>query len=331
MYLEFYGLKEKPFESAPDPKYFFTSSKHKAALSYLEYGFLNNLSFIMITGEPGTGKTILIKKFLSQVQGGIIGVITNTNLNTLEFIQAVLQEYNINYDKDETKAQLLDKLHNFLMEKCKNNQPAILVVDEAQNLSVEVLEELRMLSNFQTNNKHLLQIILTGQPNLRSKLLHPSLKQLLQRITLNYHLFPLDRKETFAYIKHRLQVAGAINTDIFSEEAIELIFEHSGGVPRLINAICDAALVYGFVDELKTITKDVVSDVIGELFSHKMPEIEETIKTQEKESSLTDNSLKQIDLRLKNLEKNVYELLQKTITLLDRLVLMLDRINRERR
>jgi len=331
MYLEFYGLKERPFEPVPDPKYFFTSSKHKTALSYLEYGFLTHLGFIVITGEPGTGKTLLIKKFLTLFRKVAVATITNTNLDPLEFLQAVLQKFNISYNKNETKAHLLDKLQKFLTHKYTEKQPVILIIDEAQNLPFEVLEEIRMLSNLQTEKENLLQIILVGQPALRNKLHHPSLKQLLQRVSLNYHLLPLEKTETEAYIKHRLKVAGARNADIFLPEAIEAIFKHTRGIPRLINTICDAALVYGFADELKIITENVINDVVKEMYSYPASgqEQEEEEQSQILLSDKSEKFLSELDLRLRNLEKNVYELCQKTITLMDRLASILEKMKSE--
>lgn len=337
MYLNFYGLKEKPFQLLPDPSYFFLSSKHKTALNYLEYGILNNVGFIVITGEIGSGKTTLIKKFLSQLEKKIItAVISNTNVESKEFLQMLLQELGIEYSKEETKADLLNHLHHFLIEKYASRQQVVLIVDEAQNLPSAVLEEIRMISNLQTEKEFLIQIILVGQPPLREKLLHPSLEQFLQRVSLSYHLFPLNEQETKDYIKHRLKLAGA-RYPIFSEEALKAVFKHSQGVPRIINTLCEAALVYGFADEKREIGAEIIETIIEELYPYRLKQPEEkqpslwateSPTTVMKESD--GPSLHDMEKRLTNLENTVYNLQRKEIFLLYKIISLLEMIRTER-
>ena len=337
MYLNFYGLKEKPFQLFPDPSYFFLSSKHKTALNYLEYGILNNVGFIVITGEIGSGKTTLIKKFLSQLEKKIItAVISNTNVESKEFLQMLLQELGIEYSKEETKADLLNHLHHFLIEKYASRQQVVLIVDEAQNLPSAVLEEIRMISNLQTEKEFLIQIILVGQPPLREKLLHPSLEQFLQRVSLSYHLFPLNEQETKDYIKHRLKLAGA-RYPIFSEEALKAVFKHSQGVPRIINTLCEAALVYGFADEKREIGAEIIETIIEELYPYRLKQPEEkqpslwateSPTTVMKESD--GPSLHDMEKRLTNLENTVYNLQRKEIFLLYKIISLLEMIRTER-
>ncbi|AMM41684.1 ATPase AAA [Candidatus Desulfofervidus auxilii] len=337
MYLNFYGLKEKPFQLLPDPSYFFLSSKHKTALNYLEYGILNNVGFIVITGEIGSGKTTLIKKFLSQLEKKIItAVISNTNVESKEFLQMLLQELGIEYSKEETKADLLNHLHHFLIEKYASRQQVVLIVDEAQNLPSAVLEEIRMISNLQTEKEFLIQIILVGQPPLREKLLHPSLEQFLQRVSLSYHLFPLNEQETKDYIKHRLKLAGA-RYPIFSEEALKAVFKHSQGVPRIINTLCEAALVYGFADERREIGAEIIETIIEELYPYRLKQPEEkqpSLWTTESPTTVMKESdgpsLHDMEKRLTNLENTVYNLQRKEIFLLYKIISLLEMIRTER-
>jgi len=311
MYLKFYGLKEKPFESVPDPKYFYPSPKHKRALHYLEYAFLNRAGLILITGDPGTGKTLLIKKFLSQVPKEDVAFITNTNVTSLELIQTIFHAFNLYYEPHETKAQLLDRFKKFLLDRHLRNKQAVIIIDEAQNLNFELLEEIRMLSNLQEDSHNLLQLILVGQPLLRKRVEHDSLRQLKQRIFLSYHLKPLDLEETSDYIRYRLSVAGAQNPNIFSQQAVKVIHVHSQGIPRLINSLCEASLVYGFADEKRIIDEKLVKEVIEELFSSDV----DTNAIGEVNSGLceinTDHKLQEIEERLNLLEKNLGLLVEK--------------------
>ena len=262
MYENFYGLSERPFRILPDPDFLYLSSKHRLALVYLNYGLMNQAGFIVITGEIGTGKTTLIRTLLRKIDPETqVASIFNTSIIPEQFLEMVLREFEISFS-GRGKTEYLDRLHHFLIEEYRQRHRVVLIVDEAQNLSLETLEEIRLISNLQTEKEHLVQIILVGQPNLRTKLAHPRLAQFAQRISVHYHLVPLERPETESYVAHRLKVSGFNGSALFSPAALDLIFEASGGTPRIINIICDAALVYGFADELKAIDRDTIEQVI---------------------------------------------------------------------
>ena len=264
MYEKFYGLKEKPFHIVPNPNYFFPSSKHENALTYIEYGLIEEVGFILLTGEIGTGKTTLIRYLLNQIESEIdVAVIFNTKVSSDDLLSLILQEFELELDKSDTKAKKLDIFYRFLIDQYANSRRVLLVIDEAQNLSNEALEEIRMLSNLQTDNRFLLQIMLVGQPQLRYRLNEPDLYQFSQRIVANYHLTAISRAETTKYITYRLEKAGGRPT-LFEEEAINLIYQYSSGIPRIINLLCDTALVYGFADEIESINGGIIKKIIDE-------------------------------------------------------------------
>lgn len=261
MYESFYGLTEKPFSIIPNPKYLYRSEKHSHALTYLEYGLQEGMGFILLTGEIGTGKTTLVRHLLNKIGSKRdIAVIFNTHVSPGELLGLILQEFELT-PKLGDKVANLDTLYHFLIKEYKQNRDPILIIDEAQNLNREVLEEVRMLSNLQTDDKSLLQIMLVGQPELKAKLEDPSLAQLNQRIAVNYHLTELSEQETSEYIASRLVRAGG-SAEIFTAEALSKIFEMSRGVPRIINMLCDTALVYGFADELHEISAATIELVV---------------------------------------------------------------------
>ena len=261
MYENFYGFKEKPFHIVPNPKYLYLSPKHQNALTYLEYGLAEGVGFILLTGEIGTGKTTLIRHILNQIESKIeVAVVFNTNFSSDQFLSVILNEFELTGEY-ENKAKKLDIFYQFLIKKYAEGKRVLLIIDEAQNLSNEVLEEVRMLSNLQTDEQMLLQIMLVGQPELKLKLKSPNLIQFTQRIAVNYHLAALSREEVDQYISFRIEKVGG-KSDLFTQEAIDIIYKASGGIPRTINLLCDSALVYGFADELKTIDASIIDQVI---------------------------------------------------------------------
>jgi general secretion pathway protein A len=263
MYKSFYGLKEKPFQITPNPSYLYMSPIHENALTYLEYGLMENVGFILLTGEVGTGKTTLIRYILDQFESEKeIAVIFNTNVTGDELLSLILQSFELE-PQYGNKTKNLEILQQFLIDKYANNKQVLLIIDEAQNLSDEALEETRMLSNLQSDDEPLIQLMLVGQPELKTKLQQPGHIPFAQRIAVNFFLSGLTKKETKSYIFYRLEKAGG-RLDIFNQEAIDIIYEASKGIPRSINLLCDFALVYGFGHELQTIDAAVIEQVISD-------------------------------------------------------------------
>ncbi len=266
MYSEFYGLKEMPFSMTPNPLFFFESAKHIEALNSLRYVIEQRKGFVVITGDIGAGKTTICRTLLSQLEAEVItALITHTHIiSGKDLLYTVLEDLEIDFTPG-SKARLLSQLNLFLIEQMRNNRNVVLLIDEAQNLSTSVLEEIRMLSNLETESEKLIQIIFMGQPELRKKLAQSNLEQLRQRVALFYQLTPLDQDDTTRYIRHRLKVAGAQEEQqIFTSEALELIYQFSKGVPRLINQICDSALLSGYVYGTKNVDKGLMEEVIHE-------------------------------------------------------------------
>jgi type II secretory pathway predicted ATPase ExeA len=261
MYESHYGMKEKPFSLLPDPDFLYLSRKHATALSMLEYSLTGQAGFVVVTGEVGSGKTTLVRRFVrSGDRDTTFGIITNTHEALGNLLNWVLIAFGVRSEQRE-KSALHEALIEFLVRQFAAGKRTILIVDEAQNLSIETLEELRLLSNINTDKDELLQMVLVGQPELLEKLKRPELRQFAQRISANYHLAPLDYSETRAYIRHRLAVAGGAPA-LFSEPAIAAVHCCSGGVPRLINSICDMALVYGFAESRQEIDLETVLLVV---------------------------------------------------------------------
>jgi len=267
MYEQFYNLKAKPFNNSPDPRFFYPSSKHAEALDRLYYAILERKGFVVITGEIGAGKTTVCRALLKRLDERVneVCMITNTHLSAKELIIAILDDLQVAY-RPGTKVHLLSQLNDYLIERMQEDKNVILIIDEAQNLTPSVLEEVRMLSNLETDTEKLMQIILMGQPQLREKLKLKNLEQFRQRIAIRYHLYALNPEETVGYVNHRLGVVsenGGSST-IFSPQALEKVFMFSQGIPRLINYICDSALLSGFVYEKKEIDADLMHEVISE-------------------------------------------------------------------
>jgi type II secretory pathway predicted ATPase ExeA len=264
MYESFYGFKEKPFQISPDPNFLYLSPNHNHALQYLEYGIERNIGIILLTGEVGSGKTTLIQYHRRQLGRDLeTAVISNTNLSANDLIASVLIELNIQPDAG-SKAININLFKAYLESLAAENRRLILVIDEAQNLPREALEEIRMLSNFQADKGLPLQIFLIGQPELRTILKSPGMHQLRQRIAVNYHLNGLDRDDTQKYIEYRLQKAGCTK-NLFNAAAVDLIFQTTSGIPRAINILCDSSLLYGFAEEVAAIDAEVVDSVLKDL------------------------------------------------------------------
>ncbi len=265
MYLSFYRLKEKPFNVTSDPSFLFMSRRHKEALSYLVYGIKEKKGFLEITGEIGTGKTTLCRALLNQLDDRVkTAFILNPDLSELQLLQSIVEDFGLNVER-KTKLHLFKQLNGFLIEQLKRDHNVVLILDEAQNLKPTLLEQIRMLSNLETEKDKLFQIILVGQPELKNKLESPELRQLNQRIGVRYHILPLEKEEIHKYIYHRLEVAGGDSVIVFTPEAIEEIYRFSGGIPRLINILCDKALLLGFVRETKLIDEDIIKHSVREI------------------------------------------------------------------
>ena len=254
MYLDPFKLKELPFRLSPDPQFLYLSKQHARAKAYMESTIWFTDGFVVITGEIGSGKTTLIESFLKEIQSDVvIAQINQTQVSAVDFLQAVLVQFGFSPFKMK-KAELIATLNNFLIEQYAAGRKVLLIVDEAQNLSMRVLEEIRLLSGVETTKEKVLRIILAGQPELNEKLDAPELIQLTQRIRLRFHLTTLSALEMRAYIQHRLEVAGAADRQIFAEDTFAEIYKYTGGVPRLVNTLCDTALMAAFTSD-----RDVVS------------------------------------------------------------------------
>lgn len=278
MYIQFYGLRENPFNVTADPNFMFFSRHHKEALAHLFYGIKERKGFLEITGEVGTGKTTLCRVLLNSLDETVkTAFILNPNLSEVQLLRAINLDLGIKTDS-KNRNELISALNAFLMEQLSRGFNVVLIIDEAQNLKPAILEQVRMLSNLETEKEKLFQIILVGQPELRDKLNSPHLRQLRQRISVRYHILPLQSDEIGQYIAHRLNVAGSDGSLSFSDKAIEHIYRYSEGVPRLINVLCDRALLAGYVTEKKKISHDIIIKCIRELeWGKRMDKTEEDI------------------------------------------------------
>ena len=265
MYLDPFKLKELPFRLSPDPQFLYLSKQHARAKAYMESTIWFTDGFVVITGEIGSGKTTLIESFLKEIQSDVvIAQINQTQVSAVDFLQAVLVQFGFSPFKMK-KAELIATLNNFLIEQYAAGRKVLLIVDEAQNLSMRVLEEIRLLSGVETTKEKVLRIILAGQPELNEKLDAPELIQLTQRIRLRFHLTTLSAQEMRAYIQHRLEVAGAGDRQIFSEDSFAEIYKYTGGVPRLVNTLCDTALMAAFTADRDVVTLADIHQAIEEL------------------------------------------------------------------
>ncbi len=264
-YLAHFGLDEQPFRLTPDPEFVYWSKQHSRAKSYMESTIWLADGFVVITGEIGSGKTTMLQSFLSELEDDVVyALVSQTQLSANQFLQALLVEFGFKPFKKD-KAELLDMLNTYLIEQYAAGKKVVMIVDEAQNLSLKVLEEIRMISGIETHKEKVLRIILAGQPELKEKVESPKLKQLAQRVRLRFHLGPLSKRELREYIDHRISVAGGDAEELFDEDAIPVIYRYTGGVPRLTNTLCDTAMLCAFADDKQRIDAAAIQVAIEEL------------------------------------------------------------------
>jgi len=265
VYQDFYGLTEAPFDITPNPRFLFYSAKHREAFNHLLYGIRERKGFVQLTGEVGAGKTTLCRAALEQLdQHYTTALILNPIMSAEELMRAIGFEYGLPVSGLD-KLTTLAVINNFLLHQVEQGKDTVLIIDEAQDLTDELLEQVRLLSNLETDNRKLLQIVLMGQPELRDRLNNPKLRQLRQRITVRFHLPPLSPEEMGKYIRHRLKTSGANGLPYFTKPALWRVHRYSGGIPRLINAVCDKALLAGFVQQTGKLNFGIVGNAIREL------------------------------------------------------------------
>lgn len=272
MYLEFYKLREHPFNVTSDPGFLFLSATHTEALNHLRYGIEQRKGFLAITGEIGCGKTTLCRALLNRLDSRTkVALILNSVLPETQLLEAIVEDFGITAEK-RTKGALIKKINRFLLDQVSHGNNAVLIIDEAQNMRASALETVRMLSNLETEKEKLLQIVLVGQPQLKDKLDSPELVQLKQRLAVRFHVRALNRAEVGEYIRHRLSVAGSNGSLAFDDGAVDAVYSYTGGVPRLINILADRALLKGFVKELFAIDGEHVRRCIGEIEGERLGE-----------------------------------------------------------
>jgi general secretion pathway protein A len=265
VYHEFYGLTEAPFDITPNPRFLFYSAKHREAYNHLLYGIRERKGFVQLTGEVGAGKTTLCRAVLEQLdQHYSTALILNPVMNPDQLMKAIAMDYGLPVNTLD-RFEILAVINEFLLRQVERGKDTVLIIDEAQDLTDDLLEQVRLLSNLETDDRKLLQIVLMGQPELRDRLNAYKLRQLRQRITVRYHLRPLDRHEVAHYIRHRLEVSGGNGRPQFTEPALWRVHRYSGGIPRLVNALCDKALLSGFVHQTDRISWSMVGRAIREL------------------------------------------------------------------
>jgi len=279
MYKKFFGLAENPFNVNPDPRFLFSTRHTEEAFAVLTYGIQARKGFITLTGEVGTGKTTLLNKLLDWLheQSLATAFVFNSRLNVTQFLDFMMADFGIACDT-RLKSQVLIRLNQWLLERYRAGETAVLIVDEAQNLSPHVLEEIRLLTNLETATEKLLQIVLSGQPELEQKLNQPGLRQLRQRITLRCRTYPLTMEETSGYIQERLRVAGSDGAPIFSPEAVEAVHRYASGIPRVVNLLCEHALISAFVDQKRPVQAGTIDEVAREFDLHRIDPIAQPVE-----------------------------------------------------
>jgi general secretion pathway protein A len=304
MYKKFFGLRENPFNVNPDPRFLFSTRHTEEAFAVLTYGIQARKGFITLTGEVGTGKTTLLNKLLDWLheQSLATAFVFNSRLNVTQFLDFMMADFGIPCDT-RMKSQVLIKLNQWLLERYRAGETAVLVVDEAQNLSSQVLEEIRLLTNLETATEKLLQIVLCGQPELEQKLNQPGLRQLRQRITLRCRTYPLTLEETSGYIAERLRIAGGDGTQIFIPDTVEAIHRYARGIPRVVNLLCEHALISAFVDQKRPVQVATIDEVAREFDLHRIDPIAQPVESP---ASSGENA-------------SLMEALQNLATLVDRL------------
>jgi type II secretory pathway predicted ATPase ExeA len=262
--MEYFGFSERPFTLLPDPDFLFWSRAHRRAFSVLEYGVITRAPITIVTGEVGVGKTTLIQKLLQTLEDDVVlGLISNAQGGRGELLQWVLNSLGVETDLSAAYVTLFQQLQDFVIEEYASGRRVILLIDEAQNLSIEGLEELRMLTNINSNKDELLQLILVGQPELRQMIMRPELRQFAQRVTATYHIASLDRAAVAGYIQHRLTHVGGTGAE-FTAEAIDLVHKHSHGIPRLVNKLCDFSMVYAATEERRVVDAAIIEEVLDD-------------------------------------------------------------------
>jgi len=345
MYEQFFNLKMKPFELVPNPDFLFLSHGHKKALTYLKYGISENIGFILLTGDVGSGKTTLIRDLIKNLNGNVtLSKVFNTKVTSDELISLVNEDFGLEIEGKQ-KVGMLRELNDFLIDQHARKRQPILIIDEAQNLSADLLEEIRLLSNLETNMSKLLQIVLVGQPELRETLSLPEMRQLRQRISISCHIQPLTREESEEYIYHRLEKAGSVKAVRFHEGTTDIIHEFSRGIPRLVNITCDFLMLSAYSNKSADITLDMAKEIVGDLerenrfwqdekltlpaapgnaegLSERHLEIEEIIKNQSlkteeatRMSSQVSASVTKINREIRQLRSQLWEMEVKVRTL----------------
>jgi general secretion pathway protein A len=296
MYKRFFGLRENPFNANPDPRYLFLTKDIQEALAGLAYGIKNRKGFILLTGEVGTGKTTLLNRLLDwlSLEGVATAYIFNSQLGVRELFDFIMADFEIPCETRD-KSHVLMRLNQWLLQRYRDRRTSVLIVDEAQSLSLDVLEEIRLLTNFETASEKLLQIVLSGQPELEEKLRDPRLRQLRQRITMRCRTKPLSREELAGYVAERLRIAGANGVPIFPPEAIEQIFKYSRGIPRVANLLCEHSLINSFVDQVRPVPAKVVEEVAHEFELDEVDPMARPVRGRDDDQARIDSLLRSLN------------------------------------